>query len=183
MAQLIDNWTQKRHAFSADSVADLNCPWALWPLTLDPSACSVFGWAQNCSASVGCEAGRSSGSGVPHRSREPVSQLPGQSSTDLQISPEISPFREVKMSGGEEGRRESFLTCCWLLQSWSCSCCCSFSFWSLRRSISPTFSLNWQASSWCLLTLCFKCLTSPSSAATWARRKRKSRKLKRMEME
>lgn len=70
---------------------------------------------------------------------------------------------------------EFVLTCCWPKQSWSCSCCRSFSLCSVRASASLIFLLSWQASCWCPLTLCFKSPTSPSSAATCARKKRKSR--------
>lgn len=86
----------------------------------------------------------------------------------------IAPSRgEVELSEGEERKRGCFLTCCWPVQSWSCSCCCSF---SIRRSISLSFSLSWHVSSWCPRTLSFKCLTSPFRAATWVEKNKWERK-------
>lgn len=62
--------------------SDLNRPWALWPPALGLSACCAFGRAQSCSASVGCEARSRSPLRVTLQFCEPVSRLPGQSSTD-----------------------------------------------------------------------------------------------------
>lgn len=164
MAQLTDNWTNKRLSFSLA----MCCCW-LKP-SLDCRSFSLLGiWL---SSELFCFNRLWSRTLWLQRSASILWACftASRSEFNWSIDP---PVGEEEMSEGEEEKREFFLTCCWPIWSWSCSCCCSLSFWSIRRSISLTFSLNWQDSSCCLLTLCFKCLTSPSSAATWARRMRK----------
>lgn len=141
-----------------------NCPWAAWPLTLDPSALYL---AELIAVTLHSAVNLKAWAFFLHQSRN--------HQVGVQLMYRFNQRSHVPESWrqAQEEMWELVLTCCWPKQSWSCSCCCSFSLCSLRPSASLIFLFSWKASCWCPLIVCFKSSTSPSSAATCARKKEK----------